>query len=135
MKNCIQVGFLNQLCRVICFLEASCSLFCALIPFFILPKSEPANKSGTSTSCPQQTLVGFGSEPNVTQRDWYICSAVPSKNLPQPAMNCKRMQGQKLQDIDKDNSIFMVETKKLSRLDHKQLERKIVLQLRYCHKN
>lgn len=40
-----------------------------------------------STSWPQYTLVGFGKELSVTHNDWYICSAVPSKNFPQPATN------------------------------------------------
>jgi len=39
------------------------------------------------TSWPQYTRVGFSNEPNVTHNDWYICSAVPSKNFPQPAIN------------------------------------------------
>jgi hypothetical protein len=39
-------------------------------------------------SCPQYTQVSGRNEARVTHSDVYIWSGVPSKNLPQPAINC-----------------------------------------------
>jgi hypothetical protein len=40
------------------------------------------------TSSPQYTRVSGGNEARVIHSDVYIWSGVPSKNLPQPPINC-----------------------------------------------
>jgi hypothetical protein len=41
------------------------------------------------TSSPQYTRVSGGNEARVIHSDVYIWSGVPSKNLPQPPINCE----------------------------------------------